>query len=475
MKINGILKLQHWILFATFISCFTIPLANASFDNAMKIYSDGRYEEAKNAFAAMAEIGDSASLFNLGVMYFRGEAVEKNLVKAYVLMKIANETRDDEKLLKIEKSVFSILDKAQKEKTKSLYKELSQIYGAENIKKNIFPKLLDDKDCPPEILPIYQPPLVYPRSELMSGRMGVVYVEHIISPEGYARDISIMASTSKAFSKASINGIKKFLYDSPVDNKPVLRRLAIIFELEKHPDLKVRAKPFIRDLNDKKLKAQEGDAIAQFLYARGLNTYRQFKDYIPEQDVQYKTANEWYTKSAASGLANAQYEIGRNMLEGQGCEVDLKNGFKWIKAAAVGGFSPAQRFLATSELSEFDSKVVNIDSKISWLKNAAQDKSYGYPAKLLLAWEMVASPEKRILDPDKALKLLDNKSDTYSDELRVLETKAAAWALKGNFKKAIKFQEKGLKVAMKNDWNIPNVGERLEMYKNKQSYIGPYY
>ena len=457
------------------IAFFSATSAHASFEKAMEAYSAGRFEEAKTAFETMAEIGDSASLFNLGVMYFRGEAVKSDLVRAYVLMKIANEAAPEERLLKTEKLLLAKLDETQLKAAENLYEELVQVYGTESILSNILPKLLDDEDCPPEIVPLYRAPPVYPRAELSQGRMGMVHVEHIISPEGYAREVSIAASTSRGFSKAALRAVSKYRYEPPANKKPALKRMLLSFQINMNSSSELNNKPFIRELNDLESKAQKGDAAAQFLFARGLNTYRIFEDYIPDQDFQHRTANEWYTKSASAGLVNAQYEIGRNMLAGRGCEIDREGGFKWIKAAAIGGFSPAQRFLAMSELSNIASAGKEPDSIVSWLKNAAQDELYGYPAKLLLAWEMVASSEKRNWNADEALKLLDNTPNTYYDGLRVLETEAAAWALKGNYKKAIKLQGKGLKLAIKNDWDIPKVVERLEMYKKEQFYIGTYY
>jgi len=457
------------------VSSIITGSAHASFEKAMEIYTAGRFEEAKIAFETMAAIGDSSSLFNLGVMYFRGEAVDSDPVRAYVLMKVANEGVNNAAFSKTAQAVFSKLSEEQKQNVNKFYNEINQIYGHESIEDNIFPTLLDDKDCPPDLKPLHREAPIYPKSELRSGRMGLVHAEFTISPEGYPREINVTSSTSKAFTKATIKGLNSYLYPPTLNKKPKGEQHVTIYQIDIKSGTKVRTKAIVRELEVLKAKSEEGDVVAQFLYGRSLNTYRHFNDFLKNQNFQYREANEWYTKSASGGLVNAQFEIGRNMLEGRGCKVDMENGFKWVKAAAVGGYSPAQKYLATSELFGVSVTKNKAKSIVSWLRNAAQDEKYNYSSKLLLAWELVASPEKSLLNADEALILLKNDPYTFSDDLRILETRAAAFALKNDFKKAVKLQTKATELARKKKWKIPKVFERLDLYKRSQTYIGAYY
>ncbi|WP_353410096.1 energy transducer TonB [Arenicella sp. 4NH20-0111] len=458
---------------AAFLFCFS-SLASGSFDRAMEIYSDGRFEEARSAFETMAAIGDAASLFNLGVMYFRGEAVERDPVKAYVLMKVANEGVNDESFTKTTQVIFSKLDDTQKKKSEELYREFALIYGAESIKNNIFPELLDDKDCPPDIEPLKRGTPNYPRREVQNGRMGLVTAEFTISPEGYPREIHITSATSEAFYRATLAALDDYLYPPTLNKKPRSERHTTIYQLDSTIS-QVSTDKLLAELDNLKAKSIDGNILAQYKYAQRLNTYRHFNDYFKERDIQYREANEWFTQSAAAGVANSQFEIGRNMLEGRGCKVDKKNGFKWIKASAVGGYSPAQRFLANSEIHDIAISNNRAESIMSWLRNAAQDKISGFPSKVLLAWELVTSPEKSLLDPDEALALIENPPYTFKDDIRIMETNAAAYALKNNYKKAIKLQKKALKAAKRKGWSIPKITKRLEQYEKKQTYIGSYY
>ena len=449
--------------------------SHASFEKAMETYSAGHFEKAKVAFETMASIGDSSSLFNLGVMHYRGEAVKQDSVKAYVLMKIANESVNVESFSKTAQAVYSSLDNTQKSYAKDLYSEIIEIYGHKNIEANIFPSLLDDKDCPPDLKPISRGVAVYPKSELVNGKLGLVHTELTVSPEGYPREVNITSSTSKAFSKATLKAFEAYIYPPSLNGKPKIERTVTIYKIDIQKGDTFRTKAVSEKLNTLKEKSEGGDAVAQFLYGRDLNTYRYFDDYLVDEKFQYKEANKWYAKSASSGIVNAQFEIGRNMLEGRGCKVDTENGFKWIKASAVGGYSPAQKYLATSELAGESITGNSSKSIISWLRNAVQDEQRNYSSKLLLAWELVSSPEKSLLNPDEALELIKNKPLEFSDKIRILETKAAAFAQKNNFKKAVKFQTKAANLAQKKKWTIPKIMERLNLYEQNQTYIGRYY
>ena len=48
----------------------------------------------------------------------------------------------------------------------------------------------------------------------------------------------------------------------------------------------------------------------------------------------------WSLRS--NGHPLAQYELGKNMMAGKGCEVDRESGLKWLRAAAIAGHPYAQ-------------------------------------------------------------------------------------------------------------------------------------
>ncbi len=467
------MKINKQILATLFSLLVFSSVGYANFEKAMEIYRSGKFVEAKSAFEALAAIGERTSLFNLGVMYYRGEAVDRDPVRAYVLMKIANDEVGEEGSAKIAQSIFNSFNDSQKAEADKLFYELNPIYNIVKTKERVFPRLVDDEDCPPEVTPVKRIVPNYPRGEARSGRMGITHTEYTISPEGYPRDIVVVRSTNKTFTRTSVESIKTFLYEPPLDRKPVYgHRNNFTYQLE-IGDGQVRTKALTREINKLKEAAAGGSVVAQYLYASRLNTFRYFKSYLEDMDLQYRTANKWFIKSAENGLPNAQFEIGRNMLEGRGCEVDKVNGYKWINAAAASGYSPAQRRLAQSALLKSDLSKEGATTALSWLRNAAL--SDDFPAKLLLAWELSTSPIKEFRNGDEALSLLDSDPGRYYDELRILETKAAAHAEVGDFKKAVKFQKRAVKLAKKLEWTIPLISERLGLYEHNESYQGSYY
>ncbi len=447
----------------------------ASFEKAMEVYSSGDFVQAKAAFETLAAIGDRSSLFNLGVMHYRGEIGERDPVTAYVLMSIANEGFDDTSFAKTAAAIYKKFTSEQKKEVDKVYAKLVPIYGIKNIRENIFPKPLDDEDCASEVRAVKKVTPSYPKTELAAGKFGLTRVEYTISPEGYPRDVIVFETSSSVFTASTIRALKGYLYNPPADNQPIYNhRMNFIYVIGRDGgDVEVNSKVLLSRLKTLEVSAVEGDVIAQYRYASNLNVFRHFKSYLTDLDLQYRTANEWFAKSAAGGLPHAQFEVGRNMIEGRGCEIDKENGYKWINAAAIGGYSPAQQRLAQLSLSDEEQSRQKSLAVISWLRNASLSGHYG--AKLLLAWELSTSSEPDFRNGEEALALIKADNDNYFDDLRVLETKAAAYAEIGNFKKAVKYQKKAAKTAKKLKWHIPIIGERLALYEQKKPYQGEYY
>lgn len=444
----------------------------ATFEKATELYRAGEFEEAKTVFEALASIGDHSSLFNLGVMHYRGEVFQQNTERAVALMQLANEGLDDPGFSDVIARISARLSPDKIQSVERLREQLRPEFGIDTVLSKVMPVPLNDEDCETPLRAQYKPKVEYPRAEARRGAMGVVFVSSTISPEGYVRDVVINMSSSHEFSKGSAKALNEFRYALPTNGKPIYgHRQRFIYTFDGKSS--ISTKNLRKELEKLKATAEQGDYEAQFMYARRLNVFRYFKEYLSKIDLQYRTANEWYQKSAKNGLANAQFEIGLNMLQGRGCEVDLEGGMKWITAAAIGGHSPAQRTLAQSALEVQSADNQKTGAIISWLRNAAIGNDYA--AKVLLAWELATTSNKTFRNAEEALQLLKGKTKLYFDPVRIEETKAAAYAVLGDFKKAVKHQKKAKKLMDKNKWEIPLLKERLAMYELKQPYIGSYY
>ena len=450
------------------ITIFTSFSVFGDFNRAVEIYDSGDYEKAISSFEALAEIGDDRSLFNLGVMTYLGHGTKRNKAKAYVLVKISNENKFDEQNAGVEATIYRELSETEQTKAASLYRDLSIKYKTENIHSNVFPALLSDEDCSPPIKPKAQGVPIYPRVMQTNGIIGIVPVEHTISPNGYPRDVLVLDSTHRDFRKSALNAIAKTIFSKTNDGRPIFGYQSVYTYKMAKPSSLSHLK---NKLNHILKKAQDDDPIAQYQYADYLGILRFFRKELKNIDVEFQTQNEWLIRSAQGGVPNAQFKLGQNMLQGRGCAVDRENGLKWITAAAISGYTPAQNLLARSMIE--DQGLNNRDRAKKILEDAS--KNGDFYSMIMLAWELVTQENIKSENGDRALKLMKSDSGNYYDAIRIQETKAAAYAAIGNFSKAVTHQKKALRISESRKWKIPKISERLSLYQNEKRYVGQYF
>ena len=83
------------VFIATLHALFLSVTANANpaLQEALDNYQNSRFEIACKQFKTLAEMGFSTAQYNLGVMYLKGQAVEKDLAQAYAWMTLAGSTQ----------------------------------------------------------------------------------------------------------------------------------------------------------------------------------------------------------------------------------------------------------------------------------------------------------------------------------------------------------------------------------------------
>ena len=461
------------IFFLLFSILFLCSSASANFDSAFKLYEKSKFAEAFYAFKNLAYIGDKSSQFNLGVMYFRGEHVQSDPVEAYAWIVVAAEG-GDESFLKTKKIIFGKFNEKEQVAAAGRADLYLNKYGREVLSQALAPKPLSDDECAkgPELINKVKPK--YPKSSESSGTIGYVDLLFNVSPQGYARDISARGMTSSEFFRASAVALAKSRWQPQVedDSRVLAKDVLFRFTYAGFKDAKYRTKEFEKVALETLVKAESGDVQSQYEYAQTLDAGRILKLDIESLDLEYKASNKWYLESAQNGHPLAQYELGQNMMAGKGCEVDRDSGLKWLRAAAISGHPYAQEDLAMSTINDNDSDV-DVERAMYWLRKAASSEVY--PPKLFLAWELVANPSRSLRDGNEALRLLKVKPKYYFDEVRVFETKAAAYAEIGDFKAAIKWQKKALKKAKRLDWEIAVMNKRLSAYEKGLSWQGPYH
>jgi TPR repeat protein len=459
--------MRQLLVFA--ICIFVSTTSSASYKKAFALYKDGSYEDAYYSFKNLAQIGNKPSQYQLGVMYYRGEFVEKDLVEAYAWIKLAAES-GSEQHEKVSSKLLGSLDDKVKQAAVTRSEQMLSQYGSEVLALSLAPRPLSDEDCEPEPERLKVGKPIYPRKAGVSP--GFVDLSLNVSAQGYARDVSIRVKTDDAFIEPSAKAILKGRWTPKVIDGVNVLAPGIYYRFS-YMGLK-GASYRVSKMEDAALEtlknAEAGDIAAQFKFAKTLVSLKSFSAISDKFDLEYKAANDWFLKAARQGHPLAQYELGKNMLVGRGCEVDTATGVKWLRAAAVAGHPLAQEELAMSSIRN---SVSDEQRAVYWLRQAASANHY--KAKLMLAWQLSTSNDGDLRDGKEALKLLEAEPKLFFDDVRVLETRAAAYAEAGDFGNAAKIQKKALKAAKRLKWEIPVMKLRLEAYQNKIPWRGYYH
>lgn len=449
--------------------------AQAEDDPILKLYNAGKYEEAFAYYQDLAEIGMAHAQYIIGVMYYKGQSVAKDPVQAYAWMKLAIDKLQNETYTKATELILSSLPESERKLAEDKAAELRARLGEEALKKTIYPKPLSDEECTQDAVPISRKNPEYPAKELSKWQMGIVEAEFTISPQGHVRDLITVRYTTPEFAKATIKAASRWRYSPRIaENQAVPaygRRILFAYQFDVRSG-KSNKSQIRKSLQATREKAIVGDPVEQFKYALMLNDYNMFKSFLKGINLEYQEANKWYLSSAIAGLTNAQFMLGRIMMKGQGCEVDETGGRKWINAAAARGFSPAQRFLAQDLIGNSDQR--NYRAAMKWLESSVVFGDY-YPSKVMLAWEYATSYMDEYRNGARALELLRGEPGDYHDQVRIVETEAAAYAENGDFATAVKKQQQAIQAAKNLDWDIPEMQSRLTSYEAGKPWRGAYF
>lgn len=446
--------------------CLAPFQAGANFNEAMKYYQEEKYAEAKVIFDRLAQLGQHDSQFNIGVMYYHGQGLEKNLVEAYAWFCLAAE-HGDPKSLKIRDLTFKSLSVSRQTQALERCETLRESYGLDALNMSLLPELskINGAYCNIELIGKIRPR--YPKSALERGLQGWVDIEFTITKDGYTRDPVILESVPEGvFDKDALKTVAGFKYAPPMlNNLPVDvfgNRNRISFQIieEGGPSEKTR-KELQQYLEEILAKAEAGDPGYQYLYAY----LRETHPYL--RDISMSEANDWYLKAAKGGYAPAQYEIAHSLLYGQGCEIDNKKAIEWLTLAAKADYPHAQLLLGRV-LFRVDGDKDRLDKAVFWLDKAA-GRDFA-PAKVELAWLLSTQSDARYRDADRALALIEPVYQDYPDQPTAFDTLAAVYANLGDFKAAVKFGKKAIRAAKKLKWNIEPMQRRLAMYEKRQPW-----
>lgn len=460
---KGIQKIISFILALSFSVA-----VQASFDTAMELYQAGDYERAYSLFESYAAIGNSGAQFNIGVMYYKGQLVEKDWAKAYAWMALAGESGGSEQHIGLSKKLFAKFSEEKQIRATEELNTLKTKYGGDAISSFIKPILLEDEDCSYGVEKVHHVTAKYPKRRLERGDMGIVELEYTIWKDGSVRDVQATSSDHKDFTKAAVKAVLQWKYKTPLINgEPSIiykHRLSTRFILNGAEGDAQKVTTFLDGL---KVKAQEGNPVYQYHFAENIAKASTYARSLKGFDYQDKDSNEWFYKAAEGGILEAQYKIGRNQYYGQGCYENKEAGMRWLLKSASGGYAEAQYLMALEFLKDSD-LVYHEDESVMWLEAAAAN-DFG-PAQAKLAWLYATAKEERFYQPKKSVDLLQRDIEGYYDDVFIYETKAASYAANGKYKKAIKYQKKAISEAEDFDRDLGLLNERLLAYKSGKAW-----
>jgi uncharacterized protein len=434
----------------------------AEFDLGVSYYQAGDFKNAHKEFLEAAERGDYDAQQNLGVMYYKGESVEKDVITGYAWMALAAQIKtyqDKGTHRKIYEKMLDTNKKLADEKHKSLF----DLYGDEALEKKITPEFIGKAANAEDAKPIKKVLPKYPEDMLMRGQSGFVDVTFTIDKTGNTRDHIAVYSQSDSFKKNALSALRKWRYKPTIINGQAVEiagmRNRFNFEIE---GAKYDLKKLDEQTNHMREKAKSGSDKDKIHFAYYLDALSSMiDDYNPKDN-----SNEWYLSAAKDGNATAGYFLGRNILYGNMCKPDNNQSYAWLLKAAKSGLSDAEYMLAIESFSGVHFEK-NEQKGFYWLERAAKENS---TARVRLAWILATYPDDKKRNPIQAVKLLETIEKNYIDKQGFYQAWAAVAAEQGDFKTAVKWQTKAKKDAKELELPLDSVNARLAAYAEKKPW-----
>jgi uncharacterized protein len=435
-------------------------ISHADFYSALDAYDAKNYEIAYEEFKTLAEIGEKRAQFNLGIMYFQGQYVKKNVNKAYAWTKLGI---DSDGSTEQEQNIHRLITNKVEDMTlaEAEYESLAASYADDMLLKRLYPILIDsDKTAFTDATPAKLIPPKYPLKLARKGVQGYVMFKLDIDRLGNPRNIRVVETFPKdAFKKTSLKTISKWRFNPAKDEKgkPVNSfdsSFRFVFRTS-GKDIGVEKELYTRTRRE----AAGGSIKAQV----SLGIWHKILDNLPGEE----NSNEWLLKAAKQGSLLAQYELGDSLLKGQNCISDTSKAVEWITRAAANGQTDAMNLLAA--LATRDSSLESQKQAIYYMSKV--DK-LSPSAILRLSWLLATSPYDQVADPTKALSLLSNiEWLEIEDDVTKREIQAAAYAALGDFRKAVDYQERALDEAKDLGFDVTELKTHLDQYKQNKKWF----
>lgn len=435
--------------------------AKADFNSALNAYSTGDYASAHKQFTVMAADGEKRSQFNLGVMYFNGQHVAKDIDQAYAWLKLATESETskevERKTFEHVKSLIPDLNKAEQK-----YLNLVEKYSTQVLINRLYPEFITPENGNAfEAEPVKIVAPKYPKKAALKRIQGWTRFVFDLDKLGVPRNIQLLESfPGTLFTNSSRRAIEQWKFKPATNAKGVAIQqpnltYTMQYQMAGQGDIALKKGVFEEHLKN----ALEGDYNEQFVVGYLLKKLPSIQN--------NSNPNEWFLKAAIQGHSAAQFELGRSLVFGQGCKLDKAKGVEWLTRSAHSGESEAKQLLATVA-----SRVNTLESHqkaVNYLKGV---KELSASTQLNYAWMLAISPFKEIANPKKSLEIVDNMSSkTFNDDITLYEIRAAAYAALGDFEEAVDLQEEALEEAEDRDADLDSIKSHLASYQKKEKWF----
>lgn len=179
----------------------------AAYLDAVQAYQQNHFTDAQREFEQLRLLGNANAAFNLGIMAYKGQGEQVDLVKAAAYLRYAeslNHPRAGAALVELAPG----LSAEQQTSAKLRFSELQQQQLIANSLN-----LVESEESRAAKQTLIQSPPKYPIEAAKAGISGYSRLRFVVSPDGEPKFIQVVDSyPRKVFDKESINAIKKWRY-----------------------------------------------------------------------------------------------------------------------------------------------------------------------------------------------------------------------------------------------------------------------
>lgn len=424
-------------------------------------YNKGEFDEAFKEFKELAELGQPKAQFNLAVMYARGDGVPKSRTFAHAWASLSS-ANGYAKGTTLAAELEPQLTPTSLQISSSVQAQFSQA----TLDGRLLPRVLKGKEYEDRDPVRPSKPFVpqYPSVAQHKGVQGEVYVEFIVAPDGHPRLPRILYAVPAGYFESTVRDsvLRSAYLPARINGEPKATTVSMFYNFTMAGTTISDYGNLDKRVEQAKSKAEAGDPSSQMLYGMMIAG-------LPQLHLAYNQALPWFLKAAQAGSPYAQYQIGTGLLSGRGCECDATKGEIWLEKAAQADQADAQVSLAEYLLRD-NPTPESIAGAIVWLERAA--KQGNESGKLLLSALLAASPSTTVRDPVRALALSDTLERDYKHDPSFWEVRAAANALRGDYKAALKSESEAIDEATHLGWDLAPLETRRSLYASQQSWSG---